>query len=122
TKPPAFVSLRTMPDHTLVFERPPDRRHPEGTCWQVPVVSIHPQFGPLYYLDSLMVMWQQLLRTIPSRRLLVVRGPTPAESPVFQALQQEWVRVYTERGSAHSRRRRGYHRWLCCIAASRNRA
>lgn len=97
--------------HTLVFSRAPERRHPEGTVWLVPPVGIHPIHGPCYHLDSYMVLNQQLLRTIPSKRVLVVRGPTPAESPVFKALTQEWVRIPSDRGSKFARY--GYHRWLC---------
>ena len=116
TKPPGPVALTVAEDGTtLVFSRAPERRHPEGTEWIVPCAGVHPTHGPCYYLDSLMVMNQQLLRTVPSRRLLVVRGPTPADSPVFKALQQEWVRIPSDRGTPHARRRRGYHRWLCCL-------
>lgn len=111
-RPPAFVSLLTYEGSTptLVFSRPPDRRHPDGTLWPVPCVGVHPDHGPCYHLDSYMVMHEQLLRTIPRRRRLVVRGPTPAQSPVFQALTQEWVRVPSDRSN-----RVGYHRWICYV-------
>lgn len=114
-KPPAPVSLLHPEgdDLTLVFHREPDRRHPDGTDWIVPCEGIHPRYGPCYFIDSMMVMNQQLLRTVPSRRLLVVRGPTPEQSPTFRALRQEWVRIRTDRGSKFARW--GYHRWLCCV-------
>jgi hypothetical protein len=84
----------------------------------VPCAGLHPIHGPCYYLDSYIVMHKQLLRTIPSKRLLVVRGPTPAESLTFKALQQEWVR-YPSKGYALLRGKDpkksvvGFHRWLC---------
>jgi hypothetical protein len=112
TKPPNFVfTYLTEGGRTLFFERAPERRHPHGTVWEVPCVGIHDRYGPCYHLDSYMVLNQQLLRTIPSKRLLVVRGPTPPQSLVFKALQQEWVRVPSDRGSKFARY--GYHRWLC---------
>lgn len=113
TKPPGPVSTYLTEGSTLVFHREPERRHPNGTEWQVPCVGVHPQHGPCYHLDSYMVMRLQLLRTIPSRRLLVVRGPTPAASLVFKALSQEWVRVPSDRESRFARY--GYHRWLCYV-------
>jgi hypothetical protein len=116
-KPPGPVVLFTYPDDlTLVFHREPERRHPEGTDWVVPCVGVHPKHGPCYHLDSVMVMQQQLLRTVPSKRLLVVRGATADQRPVFRALSQEWVRVPSDRGSNFARY--GYHRWLCCIVGA----
>ena len=110
---PVFVAHPEGDPHTLVFHRPPERRYPNGTEWVVPCVGLHPRYGPCYYLDSVMVLQQQLLRTIPSRRLLVVRGPTPEQRPTFKALSQEWVRVPSDRGSKFARY--GYHRWVCCL-------
>jgi hypothetical protein len=121
TKPPPPVTSTFRPEGgTLMLIQPPDpRRRPwmedEDLVWQVPVVALHPRFGPLFHLDSTMVMRYKFLRTVPSRRLLVVRGPhrpaldTDAVEPplTFKAISQEYVRSPSGRF--------GYHRWLCYI-------
>jgi hypothetical protein len=56
TKPPGPITTTLAEGTILVFERAPERRHPEGTVWIVPCVGIHPTHGPCYYLDSKMVM------------------------------------------------------------------
>jgi hypothetical protein len=112
-KPPEDVYTHIYPTGTLVFYRRPGRRHPHVTEYVVPRAAVHPTLGPLYHLDSAMAMHYHFLRTIPSRRLLVSRGPTPQDSVTFKALSQEWVRVPSDRSN-----RIGYHRWLCCLVVS----
>lgn len=114
-KPPEVVHVLTCEGDPpfLLFHRKPGRRHPHTTEWTVPQVGVHPRHGPLFHLDSYMVMHEQFLRTVPSRRLLVVRGPTPAESPMFRAIQQEWLRI--PRGYGSKFRKVGFHRWLCYV-------
>jgi hypothetical protein len=126
-KPPPFVTTSyTEGTRDLVFTRPPCRREkkwldervePLGVIWTVPCVGVHPIHGPCYYLDSMMVLRKQLLRTIPSRNLLVVRGPNPL---TFKAIQQEWVRYpmpgYAAiRGKDPKKSVVGLHRWLCYV-------
>lgn len=84
---------------TLVFQRAPTRKEPDPTPWIVPCVHVHPVHGPLFYLDSYMIKnkRQQYFRTVPSRRLLITKGPTPDQSVTFKALQQKWVRIASER-------------------------
>lgn len=110
TQPPVRV-------HPSYVKTNPDP-HAGLTIW-APSRGIHPRYGRLWQIDQALIMRFQLLRTVPSRNLVIVRGPTPEACHEFKAIQQEWVR-FPATGNPHSIE--GYHRWLVYdVAALRAR-
>ena len=92
--------------HQPYLSSSPDRRHPHGTEYIVPLAGIHPKDAPCYHLDS--YIGAQPATLANDSEPPSPRKPMPPDlSATFKALSQEWVRVPSGR-SSHV----GYHRWL----------